>query len=222
MEREFLEEQLAAGRSLEQIGRLVGKHPSTVGYWLNKHGLVAAHHAEYAPRGGISRERLAELVERGLTTRGIAAECSVGCSTVRYWLKRHGLETARSRRARESDGPRPSHVTRECPAHGPVSFALESRGYYRCTRCRSEGVSRRRRKVKEILVAEAGGRCTACGFDAHQAALEFHHLDPSQKRFNLSLRGVTRSIDKLRAEARKCVLLCSNCHALVEAGVLTV
>ena len=58
MEREFLEEQLAAGRSLEQVGRLVGKHPSTVGYWLKKHGLVAAHHAEYAPRGGIARERL--------------------------------------------------------------------------------------------------------------------------------------------------------------------
>src|SRR5437588_416708 len=74
MEREFLEAQLAAGRSLEQIGRLVGKHPSTVGYWLKKHGLVAAHHAEYAPRGGITRERLAELAELGLKTRALAPE----------------------------------------------------------------------------------------------------------------------------------------------------
>lgn len=220
MEREFLEAQLAAGRSLEQIGRLVGKHPSTVGYWLKKHGLVAAHHAEYAPRGGITRERLAELVELGLTTRAIAAECSVGYSTVRYWLKRHGLETLRTRREPARDRPR--HVARECPKHGAVNFVLESRGYYRCTRCRAERVSHRRRKVKEILVAEAGGGCVACGFNAHQAALAFHHLDPSQKRFNLSLRGVTRSIDKLRAEARKCVLLCATCHAMVEAGVLSV
>src|SRR5437879_5332336 len=116
MEREFLEEQLAAGLSLEQVGRLVGKHPSTVGYWLKKHGLVAAHHAEYAPRGGIARERLAELVELGLTTRAIAAKCSVGYSTARYWLKRHGLETARRRREPARDGPR--HVTRDCPKHG--------------------------------------------------------------------------------------------------------
>ena len=40
MEREFLERQLAEGRSLEYIGALVGKDPSTVGYWLKKHGLV--------------------------------------------------------------------------------------------------------------------------------------------------------------------------------------
>ena len=66
MEREFLEAQLAAGRSLEQIGRLVGKHPSTVGYWLKKHGLVAAHHAEYAPRGGITREQIAQHSRHGI------------------------------------------------------------------------------------------------------------------------------------------------------------
>ena len=34
----------------------------------------------------------------------------------------------------------------------------------------------------------------------------------------ISLRGTTRSIDKLRAEAAKCALLCANCHAAVEVG----
>jgi hypothetical protein len=99
---------------------------------------------------------------------------------------------------------------------------LEGRGYYRCTRCRARQVSNRRRKVKRILVAEAGGRCLVCGYDRHPAALEFHHLDPAAKSFNLSLRGVTRKIDALREEARKCVLLCANCHAEVEAGVTAV
>jgi hypothetical protein len=36
--------------------------------------------------------------------------------------------------------------------------------------------------------------------------------------FQLSIRGRTVGIDKLRAEARKCVLLCATCHAEVEAG----
>jgi hypothetical protein len=48
---------------------------------------------------------------------------------------------------------------------------------------------------------------------------QFHHLDPAQKAFALSVRGLVYSIDALREEARKCVLLCSNCHAEVEAGV---
>jgi hypothetical protein len=73
-----------------------------------------------------------------------------------------------------------------------------------------------------MLVSEAGGCCRLCGFAEHSAALHFHHVDPSRKAFSLSAAGVTRSIARARAEARKCVLLCSNCHALVEAGVASV
>jgi hypothetical protein len=80
---------------------------------------------------------------------------------------------------------------------------------------------KRRRKVKETLVDEAGGRCTRCGFDEHPSALQFHHLDPSTKEFGVSDKGVTRSIAQARAEASKCVLLCASCHAMVEAGVVT-
>jgi hypothetical protein len=77
----------------------------------------------------------------------------------------------------------------------------------------------RRRTIKEILVREAGGRCQICGYDRYSAALQFHHVDPGAKSFGLALRGVTRSLDRCREEARKCVLLCANCHAEVEAAV---
>jgi len=69
-------------------------------------------------------------------------------------------------------------------------------------------------------VSEAGGACVLCGYDRCLAALEFHHLDPTQKRFAIGGRGLTRGIDALRAEAAKCVLLCSNCHVEVETGVV--
>lgn len=80
-------------------------------------------------------------------------------------------------------------------------------------------VSERRRRVKRQLVEEAGGSCVICGFSDHPRALEFHHVDPATKKFHLSYQGLTRSIREMRAEAAKCVLLCANCHALVEAGV---
>jgi hypothetical protein len=72
--------------------------------------------------------------------------------------------------------------------------------------------------VKKLLVEEAGGCCALCGYRRNQGALQFHHLEPAQKAFALSTRGMTRSLARLRVEAAKCVLLCANCHAEVEAG----
>ena len=95
-------------------------------------------------------------------------------------------------------------------------------GYYRCLLCRAQAVARRRRAVKRILIEEAGGACRLCGYDRAPAALQFHHLDPAQKSFQLSRRGATIALDAARAEVAKCVLLCANCHAEVEAGVATV
>ena len=85
--------------------------------------------------------------------------------------------------------------------------------------CAQQRVAERRRRVKQILVEEAGGCCAECGYDRCCAALQFHHVDPSRKSFALSREGVTRSLDRAREEARKCVLLCANCHAEVEGGV---
>lgn len=80
---------------------------------------------------------------------------------------------------------------------------------------------KRRRKVKEILVEEAGGACVICGYDGCVSVLQFHHVNPAEKSFSISARGVTRSIEAARTEAAKCVLLCANCHHEVEAGIAT-
>ena len=81
-------------------------------------------------------------------------------------------------------------------------------------------MTRRRRKVKATLVAEAGGRCLICGYSASMRALHFHHVDPMDKRLEINAKGVAVSLEALRSEAEKCVLLCANCHAEVEAGLV--
>lgn len=113
-------------------------------------------------------------------------------------------------------------VLKTCTTHGETQFWLEGRGSYRCLMCRTDAVVRRRKKVKAILVAEAGGQCTLCGYARYPGALQFHHVGPATKLFSLSRDGATRSLARAREEARKCVLLCANCHAEVEAGVRTV
>jgi hypothetical protein len=110
-----------------------------------------------------------------------------------------------------------------CSTHGEVEFVQRGdTGSWRCVPCRAAAVTERRRRVKAILIEEAGGACAACGYDACAAALQFHHRDPAAKQFALSAKGVARSLARARAEASKCVLLCANCHAEVEAGVRTI
>ena len=222
MDKGSLELLLNKGLSVAQIGKRFGKDPSTISYWMEKHGLEAVNRERHAPKGGIARERLEELVELGMTIAEIAAEVGLSKGTVRHWMRRHGLRTQNARRierVRSSKDDGLATVTLRCIHHGEAEFVIESRGYYRCKRCRSEGVARRRRRLKEILLAEAGGSCCVCGYDRYVGTLHFHHLDRREKRLEISGNGVTLSLAALRAEVSKCVLVCSNCHAELEAGV---
>ena len=194
-------------------------HPSTVAYWVAKHGLVSQHAPRHAPRGGVDRSRLEALIAQGLSVREIARALDLGATSVRYWLRRHGLSTRPARYWRR-DEERPAAIVRECRRHGWTVFGDTSGGQYRCLLCSRSSVVERRRRVKRMLVEEFGGRCAACGYDRYPGALQFHHVDPAGKSFPINDRGATRSMEKLRNEARKCVLLCANCHAEVEAGVL--
>jgi transposase len=172
-------------------------------------------------RGALTHAQLEQLVTRNLTVREIADAVDRSYTTVRYWLRHHGLETTREARTKRARGTEPQpRFEAECPKHGVTVFARRTTGATQCLRCRADAVAEWRRRTKRLLIDEAGGACVLCGFDGYAGALHFHHLDPAQKRFGLGSRGFARSIDALRDEARKCVLLCSNCHAQVEAGVL--
>ena len=157
---------------------------------------------------------------QNLTVREIADAVGRSFTTVRYWLRRYDLQTTPAARTKRTGGEWQPRFEAHCPTHGHTIFSHRRTGEAQCLRCRSDAVSDWRRRAKRILVAEAGGACVICGFDGYPGALHFHHLDPSQKRFGLGGRGLARSIESLREEAKKCVLLCSNCHAQVEAGVL--
>jgi transposase len=225
MERSALEAYLSEGLSLAEIGRRVGRHEATVAYWLGRYGLRAAHTAKHASRGGLVRQQLEAMVEDGLSIAEIAVASDRSKATVRYWLSRYGLRTGgRGARRRSVDPARAreeglTSVTMACPRHGDAIHAIDARGHHRCKQCRAARVADRRRRIKETLVAEAGGACALCGYARCVQALSFHHLDPAEKEFGLARHGVTRSLDRARVEAAKCVLLCANCHAEVESGM---
>lgn len=70
----------------------------------------------------------------------------------------------------------------------------------------------RRRKLELVLLK--GNQCEVCGYKKNFSALEFHHNNPSEKSFQLDLRSLSnRKWEIVLDEAKKCKLLCSNCHA---------
>jgi len=96
---------------------------------------------------------------------------------------------------------------------------------------RSDEVKRRKlekqnSRRKDILtkVREYKGElgCKCCD-EKEPICLEFHHTNPNEKDFNvadalksgLSFTGIIR-------EAEKCIVVCSNCHKKIHAGIIVV
>lgn len=114
-------------------------------------------------------------------------------------------------------------IIKKCNKHGDVNHYKRKRYNrpsceYKCNKCNTEAVSKRRRLLKQIGITYLGGKCKDCNLvSEYQEVYDFHHLDPSNKDFNISSKGHTISEIRLKKELDKCVLLCSNCHRIRHA-----
>ena len=68
-------------------------------------------------------------------------------------------------------------------------------------------------KRKARLVGWKGGRCKDCGYKEHLAPLQFDHVKGS-KIAEVSVFLMSASWEAAKFEARKCDLVCANCHAI--------
>lgn len=149
------------------------------------------------------------LVEQGLSTEKIAIELGIWQSTVRYWLKKHGLQTRVT-----VNRINKTRLCLTCNITKPqTDFYLMSEKPYvkyssHCKKCQADRV----RKMKQKAIDYLGGSCSRCGYNKCNAALEFHHIDPSNKDITPSRLIARLSFKKIKEELDKCILLCSNCH----------
>lgn len=104
-------------------------------------------------------------------------------------------------------------IQSECKIHG-LSNHFKRKGRessLRCSKCSSDYVTQYRRKIKAKAIEYKGGKCEKCGYKKSHWSMGFHHLDPSQKDFEIS-RCHTKNWESVRIELDKCMLVCSNCH----------
>lgn len=76
----------------------------------------------------------------------------------------------------------------------------------------------RRRAAKMAMVEYKGNKCEHCGIEHvagyNTSIFQFHHKDPSQKDFAISQINM-RSLERIKPEVDKCLLLCANCHHIL-------
>ena len=79
----------------------------------------------------------------------------------------------------------------------------------------------RRQKLTEFFTNyKKGKKCSFCP-ENEVVALDFHHL--GDKDVNPSrMSGLGWSIEHMKRELDKCIIICSNCHRKVHAGIIKV
>jgi hypothetical protein len=86
----------------------------------------------------------------------------------------------------------------------------------RLYKARNKLLLSQRRRIETFLakkeaVEYLGGKCIKCGYSKLYCCLDFHHKDPSLKKYEVAAR-LKNGLDSNREELNKCELLCKNCH----------
>ena len=99
-----------------------------------------------------------------------------------------------------------------------------NKNYYKRNKAaEKQRIAKRKKTIREwITQYKENLSCQKCGEDS-AICLDFHHKDGQAKDFTLArARSWGWSIDRIRKEIEKCVVLCANCHrkehALNNAG----
>jgi len=74
----------------------------------------------------------------------------------------------------------------------------------------SKNSARMRKRLDEFKLSLGG--CVDCGFNKWPEALDFDHVDPKTKEYNMAKLARFSAWDKFFAEAKKCQIRCANCH----------
>lgn len=89
-----------------------------------------------------------------------------------------------------------------------------------CYDCMPDGIQLRRGDFLAKIKKHRGGKCERCGYGKSMKALEFHHLDPSQKDFTISNDHF--KLKDAVEETKKCILICANCHRELHDGLWSI
>lgn len=81
-------------------------------------------------------------------------------------------------------------------------------------------VDLKRKRLRIQALEYMGNKCLICGYNHCKEALEFHHINPSEKDFGISANGLTRSWKVIQPELDKCICVCNRCHREIHSNLI--
>ncbi|MFA7219305.1 MAG: hypothetical protein WC119_02215 [Synergistaceae bacterium] len=95
-----------------------------------------------------------------------------------------------------------------------------------CRNCHQElhhKISQNYQHKKEILRIHGSEKCQECGYNKNISCLEFHHNDPTTKKYKIGEitdpRLNINNLSRFKKEIRKCSVLCCNCHQMRHVNI---
>jgi len=171
----------------------------------------------------MEKEKLKKMVDSGLSQRELSKEFLISQTSIRYWLRKYGLNTLSKISPKDFKEKRNESLCLQCK-----SELTGSKKKFCCQNCKAKfhyhqnnksnnNTNERQKRVsterKSLLVKMSGGKCCKCGYNKNYAALQFHHLNPEEKTFNLDSRKLSNTNwNSILIEWKKCILLCANYH----------
>lgn len=174
-------------------------------------------------------KEIIELRKRNKTYKEIAKKLNCSISTISYHCTLHHLGGNNDKVTKEEE----IKLQKLYDKYQSVNEVYKITGRARSTilshiklnknkakQTNSKSVILWRKRAKQKLVDYKGGKCEICGYNKCIEALHFHHRNSDEKNFSIS--GKSLSFEKLKIEADKCILVCSNCHSEIHAGIMQI
>jgi len=167
----------------------------------------------------MEKELLEQLINKGLSTRKIANQIGKSQCSVKYWLKKFELKTVHQKCNSKEYGD--YKICFKCKENLFIDKFYNKKnklnGYSYCKICFNKLTIEKQRLLKKKCIEYKGGKCVVCGYNKYEGSMDFHHINPLEKDFNIS-RAKNKKFDSIKNELDKCVLLCNRCHREVEGG----
>lgn len=158
---------------------------------------------------------LKSLIEQRKTIKQISDILKVSQTNVRYWIKKHGLKTARGPHGSYTKDYEAECKCYKCGETNPEKFYGHKRSI--CGSCHNKYNAKKGKEQRQFIIEYLGGSCKSCGYNIYPCSLDVHHKIPEEKDVSF---GTARYWNKQRliSELNKCILLCKNCHAAHHGG----